>query len=158
VKGESESTGMDGGRPGKYEVVTGSVLVTVELVRSTTRRHEVEVVARMLTESVALRAYAATMNTLDISRLEPLLAEESRYASQMVLDEIVSKAGYLAYIESKLEAVRKSGHQVRAEMGELDVMFPGPRVVLARRVRRKIMARWSWRGSRVSCWFGVTSA
>ena len=94
----------------------------------------------MLTETTALRAYAAMMNTLDVSRLEPLLADDFQYASQLVLDEIDSKASYLTYIRAKLDAVRASGHKVWAEMGELDVMFPGPCVVLSQGTRENIGA------------------
>jgi hypothetical protein len=84
-----------------------------------------------LTIEEALWAYAAMMNTGDVSILEPLLAEEFHYASQRVFAEIESKAEYMAYIKPKLAAVRASGGRVWAEMGELDCDFPGPCVVLA---------------------------
>ena len=45
----------------------------------------------MLEVETALKAYAAMMNTLDSSKLESLLAENFRYASQMVFSEIESK-------------------------------------------------------------------
>lgn len=79
----------------------------------------------------ALRAYAAMMNTLDASKLEPLLAEDFHYASQWVFSEITSKADYLAYITAKLQAVKDSGSTVWAEMGWLDHGFHGPCVVMA---------------------------
>ena len=52
----------------------------------------------MLDIETALRAYASMMNTLDSSKLEPLLSDDFHYASQMVLAEIESKQEYLDYI------------------------------------------------------------
>lgn len=85
----------------------------------------------MLEVETALKAYAAMMNTLDCSKLEPLLAENFHYASQMVFSEIESKQEYMAYIQPKLEAVRSSGNSVWAEMGTLSDGFACPCVVLA---------------------------
>ena len=84
-----------------------------------------------LTVEDALRAYAAMMNTGDVSMLEPLLADDFHYASQWVFAEIESKANYLEYIKPKLAAVRASGQRLWAEMGQLDGELPGPCVVLA---------------------------
>lgn len=84
-----------------------------------------------LTVERALRAYAAMMNTLNVSHLEPLLADDFHYASQWVFDEIQSKRAYLEYLVPKLDAIRKSGVMVWAEMGWLDSEFPGPCVVMA---------------------------
>lgn len=84
-----------------------------------------------LTAEQALRAYAAMMNTLDVSELEPLLADDFHYASQWVFAEIESKSAFLDYIVPKLDAIRKSGASVWAEMGWLDREFPGPCVVMA---------------------------
>ena len=104
----------------------------------------------MLTVEKALRAYAAMMNTLDVSKLEPLLADDFHYTSQMVLSEIESKAEYITYITAKLktlQALRAGGvHQGWAEMGWMDQMgwadhtvFPGPCVVLAQRSREDLV-------------------
>lgn len=93
-----------------------------------------------LTHEAALRAYAAMMNTLDASHLGPLLAEDFHYASQWVLAEIESKQAYLDYIVPKLEAVRKSGAAVWAEMGWLAREMPGPCVVLAQGARDDLVA------------------
>ncbi|MFM7011413.1 MAG: hypothetical protein ACKO0Z_19145 [Betaproteobacteria bacterium] len=95
---------------------------------------------QVLSKEDALRAYAWMMNTLDASRLEPLLAEDFHYASQWVFSEITSKADYLAYITPKLEAIRSSGTQVWAEMGVLDRELPGPCVVMAQGDREKLAA------------------
>ena len=84
-----------------------------------------------ITKEHALRAYSAMMNTLDVSCLEPLLADGFRYASQWVFAEIESKAAYLEYIVPKLDAIHVSGAAVWAEMGWLDREVPGPCVVMA---------------------------
>ena len=94
----------------------------------------------MLEVETALKAYAAMMNTLDSSKLESLLAENFRYASQMVFSEIESKQEYMAYIKPKLEAVRSSGDKVWAEMGRLDDDFTGPCVVLAQGDKENLVA------------------
>ena len=72
-----------------------------------------------LTEEMALEAYARMINTLDASHLEPLLAEDFHYASQMVFGEIESKLEYLDYIVPKLETIGRSDSQAWAEMGWL---------------------------------------
>ena len=94
----------------------------------------------MLEVEDALKAYAAMMNTLDSSKLEPLLAESFHYASQMVFSEIESKQEYMAYIKPKLKAVRRSGNRVWAEMGTLDDGFTGPCVVLAQGDKDNLVA------------------
>ena len=72
-----------------------------------------------LTPEDALRAFAAMMNTLDVSRLEPLLADDFHYASQWVFAEIESKAQYLAYVTGKIETIKRSDSKVWAELGEI---------------------------------------
>ena len=84
-----------------------------------------------LTQVLALEAYAAMMNTLDASRIEPILAEDFHYSSQWVLTDIISKQEFLDYIIPKLIAIRDSGAEVWAEMGELTREIPGPCVVMA---------------------------
>lgn len=93
-----------------------------------------------LTTEQALRAYAAMMNTLDASCLEPLLADDFHYASQWVLPEIESKAAYLEYIVPKLASIRKSGATAWAEMASLDREFPGPCVVMAQGEKDNLIA------------------
>jgi len=80
------------------------------------------------------------MNTLDASHLEPLLADDFHYASQWVFAEIESKGAYLEYIAPKLDAIRKSGAAVWAEMGWLDREFPGPCVVMAHGDKSNLLA------------------
>lgn len=85
----------------------------------------------MLSKEGALRAYAAMMNTQDVSKLANLLADDFHYASQWVFAEIESKQAYLDYIKPKLLSVKRSGSPVWAEMAHLDNEFPGPCVVIA---------------------------
>ncbi len=94
----------------------------------------------MLDIKRALRAYASMMNSLDYSKLEPLLSHDFHYASQMVLAEIKSKQEYLDYINPKLEVVRASGTKVWAEMAILTHSFPGPCVVLAQGDKENLVA------------------
>lgn len=93
-----------------------------------------------ITKEHALRAYSAMMNTLDVSCLEPLLADDFHYASQWVFAEIESKAAYLEYIVPKLDAIRDSGAAVWAEMGWLDREVPGPCVVMAQGHKDNLLA------------------
>jgi len=94
----------------------------------------------LLKEERALEAYAAMMNSLDASILEPLLAENFRYASQWVLEEIDSKTEYLNYIVPKLEAIRESGSSVWAEMGWINREFSQPCVIMAQGDRDDLVA------------------
>ena len=84
----------------------------------------------MLTIEVALKAYASMMNTLDSSKLEPLLSPDFHYESQMVFSEI----------KSKQEVVRASGTKVWAEMAMLTHSIPGPCVVLAQGEKENFVA------------------
>jgi hypothetical protein len=93
-----------------------------------------------LTAEQALRAYATMMNTLDVSCLEPLLADEFHYASQWVFAEIESKTEYLSYIVQKLDTIRASSQSAWAEMAWLDREFPGPCVVMAQGDRANLIA------------------
>ena len=84
-----------------------------------------------MTEEDALRAYAAMWNTFDVSRLEPLLADDFQFTSQMVIQEMDSKEEFLVYITEKLRMTKSSGSRVWAEMGRVSYAFPGPCVVVA---------------------------
>jgi hypothetical protein len=94
----------------------------------------------MLDLDGALRAYAAMMNTLSLEELEPYLADDFHYASQWVLTEISSKQEYVDYIRPKLASVKASGSSVWAEIGHLELEFPGPCVVLAQGDKEKLVA------------------
>ena len=86
---------------------------------------------KLMTVEEALRAYAAMINTLDISKLEPYLSKDFRYTSQMVLSDIVSKHDFLNYMGGKLATIRNSGSKIWAEMGIDPEGFPGPCVILS---------------------------
>ena len=81
-----------------------------------------------LTERDAAAAWARAYNTQDPSHLAPLLAEDVRYASQWVFDEIEGRSDYLEYLEGKLEAIRESGSAVCVELAETRPypMYPNP--------------------------------
>ena len=70
-----------------------------------------------LTQAEALRAYAKMMNTLDVSALEPLLADNFTYESQAVFTPLDSKQSFLDYIRPKLVTIKNAGATVFAEMG-----------------------------------------
>lgn len=82
-----------------------------------------------LTVLDGLTAYARTINTLDIRHLEPLLAEDFSYTSQWVMDELTSKDAFVSYLTKKLDAIRRSGDLVFAELAECPI--EGPCVVVA---------------------------
>lgn len=69
-----------------------------------------------LTEKEAATAYARAWNRLDCTDFIPLLAEDARYASMYVFKELRSKAEIEEYLIGKLQTVRNSGSQVRAEL------------------------------------------
>ena len=83
-------------------------------------RHHPETITQkttmQLTKEDALRAYARMMNTLDASHLEPFLADDFHYASQMVFEEITSRDDFLAYITPKLRTIADAGAIAYAEM------------------------------------------
>ena len=70
-----------------------------------------------LTQSEALRAYAQMMNTLTVTPLEPLLADDFTYESQTVFSALESKQTFLDYILPKLQTIQDAGATVFAEMG-----------------------------------------
>ncbi len=70
-----------------------------------------------LNRTDALRAYAQMLNTLSVTPLEPLLADEFVYESQRVFSALTSKHEFLAYIRPKLETIRSAHATVFAEMG-----------------------------------------
>lgn len=94
-----------------------------------------------LTQTAALRAYAAMMNTLNIDMLEPLLADDFTYESQAVFSAITSKHEFLDYMQAKLETVKNAKATVFAEMGM--VLAYGayqPCVVLAQHTQDNLVA------------------
>lgn len=71
-----------------------------------------------LTEKDAATAYARVWNRLDCTDFIPLLAEDACYASMYVFNELRSRAEIEEYLTGKLETVRNSGAQLRAELAE----------------------------------------
>ena len=69
------------------------------------------------------------INTLDSSHLEPLLADDFHYASQMVFEELTSKDQFMNYITGKLKTFGRASVSTRAEMAVLghgSAGEPGP--------------------------------
>ena len=100
-----------------------------------------------LTAKEALRAYAAMVNTLDVSKLEPLLSDDFHYASQWVFSEIESKQEYLDYMTGKFQTIKATGSEVWAELGEIEespcVLSQGqgdPIVLIAQGDKNKVCA------------------
>ena len=85
-----------------------------------------------VTQLSGLRAYAAMMNTLDASRIEPFLADDFVYESQAVFQPLESKQAFLNYIRPKLETVKRANATVYAELGRVSAYgSEQPCVVLA---------------------------
>jgi hypothetical protein len=82
---------------------------------------------KLLTEDMAAQAYAQAWTLLDSSAFCALLAEDSRYASQWVFDELVGKDEISKYLEEKIETIRarSSASRVQAELGEATLSSPG---------------------------------
>lgn len=95
-----------------------------------------------LTEEAALRAYAKMLNTLNADCLEPLLADDFIYESQMVFQALESRQAFLDYIRPKLKTIQQAKATVFAEMGTV-VAYRGkkqPCVVLAQNDRANLVA------------------
>lgn len=88
----------------------------------------------------ALRAYAKMMNTLQTEWLGPLLAENLRYNSQWVFEEMRGKQKYLEYMQGKFQTITKSGSRPHAEIGELQEYPFGPCVILAQGDKDNLVA------------------
>ncbi len=89
--------------------------------------------------SEGLQAYARMLNRRDHRELEPWLADDFTYESQMVITPIEPKSVFLEYIERKLDAIRNSEQPVWAEMGWLDHSIPGPCVVVAQGTKENLV-------------------
>jgi len=82
--------------------------------------------------------YAQAWNTIDCSGFIKLLADDTYYASQYVLDEITSKSAILEYFQNKIDVVREStdDSKVYAELGYSRSSFPGRDcVIIAREMK-----------------------
>ncbi len=85
----------------------------------------------------ALRSYARLWNSLDPADFLERLAADFVYESQAVLEPLVGKAAFTEYITHKIEAVRRSGDAVHAELGAVGTR---PCVVLAQGSRDDLVA------------------
>lgn len=89
----------------------------------------------------ALRAYARAVNTLRADPLEPYLADDFVYESQMVFGALVGKEAFLDYFRGKLESIRSTGYRTYAEMGRLPAPYPDRFcVVVAQKSRDNLVA------------------
>lgn len=79
----------------------------------------------------ACRAYARTINTLDVTHVEPWLHKDVVYESQQVFSEMRGRRRYVAYLRGKLQTIRKEGSLVRAEIAYTDACGVGPCVILS---------------------------
>ena len=95
---------------------------------------------KTLSKEEALRVYAKMMHSLSVECIEPLLADDFHYASQWVFEEITSKQQYLDYIRPKLEAIKRSGARVWAELGELQAYLGGPCLIMAQGSKDNLVA------------------
>jgi hypothetical protein len=80
------------------------------------------------------------MNTLSVTPLEPLLADNFTYESQTVFSALESKQAFLDYIRPKLQTIQKAGATVFAEMGMVSAYGKHqPCVVLAQNTKDNLV-------------------
>lgn len=72
-----------------------------------------------VSELAGLRAYAAMMNTRDVTRIEPFLADDFVYDSQAVFQPLESKQAFMDYIKPKLGTIRHANATIFAELGRV---------------------------------------
>jgi O-acetyl-ADP-ribose deacetylase (regulator of RNase III) len=70
-----------------------------------------------LSEKDAATAFAAAWNRLDCRDFLQLLADEARYASHWVNEELEGKDAIAEYLTSKMETIKQSDAPVRAQLG-----------------------------------------
>ncbi len=99
-----------------------------------------------LTKKMAVTFLARAWNNLDVSILEPYIAEDVIYWSQQVLTDMTGKKAVIEYLTNKMEAIRNSsGPKVYAELGETKPFPmapdpPEPCVILAQGDKNNIDA------------------
>jgi hypothetical protein len=99
----------------------------------------------MKSELELITEVAKSWNNLNISFLEPILAEDFVYNSQWVFDEMKGKQAYLKYISGKflaiIEGIEKKGNKIIAEIGYCTYGYPGkPCIVLTQTTYEKIQS------------------
>ena len=70
-----------------------------------------------MTNQDIVTEYAKAYNNLNAVYIKEHLAEDFKYASQWVFEEIESKKEYLKYLENKFTALRNSTKKIVARMG-----------------------------------------
>ena len=67
----------------------------------------------------AVRLYAKCWNTLSVEPIEPLLADDVVYESQLILTPLVGKSVLVEYLKNKMATIAKAGprSEVFAELG-----------------------------------------
>ena len=99
-----------------------------------------------LTKKKAATILARAWNNLDVSILEPYIAEDIICWSQQVLTDMTGKKAVMEYFTDKMETTRNSpGEQVYAELGEtkpypMAPNPPEPCVILAKGDKNNIDA------------------
>ena len=99
-----------------------------------------------LTKKEAATILAMAWNNLDVSIIEPHIAEDIIYWSQQALTDMTGKKAVMEYLSGKMETMRKSHDmQVFAELGEtkpypMAPTPPEPCVILAEGDRNNVGA------------------
>lgn len=99
-----------------------------------------------LTKKMAATLLARAWNNLDVSILEPYIAEDIIYWSQQVLTDMTGKKAVIEYLTDKMDKIRNSAEtKIFAELGEtkpypMASNPPEPCVVLAQGDKNNIDA------------------
>jgi hypothetical protein len=70
----------------------------------------------LLTESEAARLWALAYNSHDVTVLEHILADDVRIMSRWVINDLVGRESYLAYLRTKFATFEQTGSVVRVEL------------------------------------------
>ena len=81
-------------------------------------------------ENHAARAFAVMWNSLDLSVIEPLLASDIRYESQMVFEPLLGRHDVIKHLRGKMRSVQRE-LPAGEPFAELGVVLGRPCVVLA---------------------------
>lgn len=68
----------------------------------------------------ATQLYADAWNSLDFNKFYRALHDDCHYSSQYVLAELESREKIIAYLNEKIETIKKSGHKVVAKVATLN--------------------------------------
>lgn len=76
-----------------------------------------------MTELELLTEYAKAWNNLDVSCIEPFLADDFLYESQWVYMPMKGKKAYIEYLEAKFNAIRKSNTAPVVELAYFEIAY-----------------------------------